>query len=95
MGLLGGTSGAKNPLANAGVIKEMGSIPGLGRSPGGEKGDLFHSLAWKISWTEEPGGLHVPWGHEELDMTDHTGERGTSVGVGLGDRVLCCQPVTM
>ena len=24
-------------------------------------------LAWKISWTEEPGGLYDPWGHEELD----------------------------
>ena len=26
----------KNPLANAGDIRDMGSIPGLGRSPGGE-----------------------------------------------------------
>ena len=24
-------------------------------------------LAWKISYTEEPGGL-CPWGHEELNM---------------------------
>ena len=34
-----------------------GSIPGLGRSPG--KGIHSHSsiLAWKIPWTEEPGGL--------------------------------------
>ena len=24
-------------------------------------------LAWKISWTEEPGELYDPWGHEELD----------------------------
>ena len=34
----------------------MGSIPGLGRSPGG--GHATHSsvLAWKISWTEEPLG---------------------------------------
>ena len=29
----------KNPLANAGVVKDMGSIPGLGRSPGGEHGN--------------------------------------------------------
>ena len=27
-------------------------------------------LVWKIPWTEEPGGLH-PWGHKELDMTEH------------------------
>ena len=34
-------------------------------------------LAWKISWTEEPGGLQSPestlWGHKELDTADHTG----------------------
>ena len=26
-------------------------------------------LAWKIPWTEEPGGLYSPWGCKELDMT--------------------------
>ena len=26
-------------------------------------------FAWKISWTEEPGGL-CPWGHKELDTTE-------------------------
>ena len=25
-------------------------------------------LAWRIPWTEEPGGS--PWGHKELDMTE-------------------------
>ena len=24
-------------------------------------------LAWRIPWTEEPGG---PWGHKESDMTE-------------------------
>ena len=28
-------------------------------------------LAWKISWTEEPGGLQ-PIGHQESDTTEHT-----------------------
>ena len=27
-------------------------------------------LAWEIPWTEEPGGLYSPWGHEELDTTE-------------------------
>ena len=28
-------------------------------------------LAWKISWTEEAGRLHSPWGSKkELDMTE-------------------------
>ena len=30
----GGALGVKNPPANAGDIREVGSIPGLGRSPG-------------------------------------------------------------
>ena len=29
-------------------------------------------LAWKIPWTEEPGGLYSPRGHKELDVTEHT-----------------------
>ena len=44
-----GSSVVKNPLVNTG---DVGSIPGLGRSPGKE----IHSsiLAWEIPWTEEP-----------------------------------------
>ena len=64
MGFLGG-SVVKNPHANAG---DLGSIPGLGRSP--EKGMATHSsiLAWRIPWTEEPGGLQS-MGRKELDTT--------------------------
>ena len=28
-------------------------------------------LAWRIPWTEKPGGLRL-WGHTELDMTEVT-----------------------
>ena len=35
---LGGTSG-KDPPANAGDVREAGSIPGLGRFPGGGHGN--------------------------------------------------------
>ena len=31
----------KNPLANAGYVGEVGSIPGLGRSPEGGHGNLL------------------------------------------------------
>ena len=31
----------KNPLANAGDIRDMGSIPGSERSPGGGHGNLL------------------------------------------------------
>ena len=46
-----------NMPANAGEIKDAGSIPGL-EDPL-EEGMATHSsiLAWRIPWTEEPGGL--------------------------------------
>ena len=48
----------KNSLANAGDIRDVGSIPGSGRSPEGGKTAIHSSiLAWRIPWTEEPGGL--------------------------------------
>ena len=49
------SSDGKESICNAG---ELGSIPGLGRSPGERNGDLLLGiLAWKILWTEEPGRL--------------------------------------
>ena len=47
----------KNPPASEGSTGGIGSIPGAGRSP--EKKTATHSsvLAWRIPWTEEPGGL--------------------------------------
>ena len=50
----------KNRPANARDVRDMGSIPGPGRSPGGEHGNPLQ-YSWiehmKIPWTEEPGGL--------------------------------------
>ena len=47
----------KNPPANAGNVRDMGLIPGQEDSL--EEGMAVHSsiLAWRIPWTEEPGGL--------------------------------------
>ena len=52
----GGANGKELPTS-AGDIRNVGSIPGSGRSPG--KGMAIHSSipAWRIPWTEEPGGL--------------------------------------
>ena len=47
----------KNPPANARDKRDTGSIPGLGRSPGGGHGDPLQYFAWRILWTVEPGGL--------------------------------------
>ena len=57
----------ENPPANAG---DIGSILGLGRSPGGGNGKTHSRIpAGKTPWTEEPGG-YSPWGHKELDTTE-------------------------
>ena len=48
----------KNSPANAGDIRDAGSIPELERAPGGHSNSL-HILAWRISWTEEPRGQRV------------------------------------
>ena len=47
----------KNLPANAGDVRGMGSIPRLGRSPGGGHGHPLQYSCWRVSWTEEPGGL--------------------------------------
>ena len=58
--------------ANAGDIRDTSSIPGLGRSPGGEHGNPL-----QYSCLENPHGQrslvgHSPLGHKESDMTEAT-----------------------
>ena len=45
----------------------------MGREDPLEKGMATHSgmLAWRIPWTEEPGG-RLSMGHKELDVTEVT-----------------------
>ena len=47
----------KNPPADAVDAGDAGSIPGSGRSPEEGNDNQLCVLAWKIPWTEEPGGL--------------------------------------
>ena len=47
----------KKPPASAGDIRDVDSMLGLGRSSGGGHGNPPSILAWRISWTEEAGGL--------------------------------------
>ena len=46
-------------------------VRSLGQEDPLEKGMATHSsiLAWRIPWTEEPGGLQS-WGRKELDRTE-------------------------
>ena len=55
----------KNPSAIAGDIRDVGLIPGLGRSPGGGHGNLlqdsclenpidrgvWHAVAYRVAWS--------------------------------------------
>ena len=55
----------KNLPANAGDLRDLGSIPGMGRSL--EKEMVTHSsiLAWRTPWREELGGLQSMGSHRE------------------------------
>ena len=47
----------KNLPDNAGDARDMGSILGSGNPLEQEMATYPSILAWKIPWTEEPGGL--------------------------------------
>ena len=63
----------KNLPANAGAVRDTGSIPGSGRSPGGE-----HYNPLQYSYLENPMDRGAPWmgycpyGHKESDTTEAT-----------------------
>ena len=47
----------KNQPANVGATGDGGSSPGLGNPLEKELATHSSILAWRIPWTEEPGGL--------------------------------------
>ena len=47
----------KNPPANVGDSRDMGLIPGSGRSPGEGNGNLLQYSCLENPRTEEPSGL--------------------------------------
>ena len=61
----------KNLPANAGDIRETGSIPGSGISPKGGHGNTSQYSWLGIPWTEEPGQPQF-MGRKESDMTEAT-----------------------
>jgi len=52
-----GCPGGSDCKASAYNVGDLGSIPGLGRSPGEGNGNHSSTLAWKIPWMEEPDRL--------------------------------------
>ena len=53
----------KNPPANAGDIRDVGSIPGLGRSLGERKG-------CPLQYSGLENSMDSPWSRKESDMTE-------------------------
>ena len=60
----------KNAPANAGDIRDVGSIPGLGRSPG--EGNGYPLPVFLPGEFNEQRSLvgYSPWGRRESDMTE-------------------------
>ena len=50
--------GEKNMPVSVGDTRDTGSIPGQEDPLEKEMATHSNILAWKIPWTEEPGGLH-------------------------------------
>ena len=53
-GILGVANGKRT---HAGDVRDVGSIPGSGRSPGEGRGHPLQYSCWRIPCTEEPDGL--------------------------------------
>ena len=62
-----GGSNSKESECNAG---DPGSIPVLGRSPGGGNGDPLQYSCLANPHGQKSLAGYSPWGHKELDMTE-------------------------
>ena len=59
----------KNPPASAGDAGDLGLIPGLGRSPGEENGNLLQYSCLKNPMEQRSLVGYSPWSHKQADMT--------------------------
>ena len=62
----------KNPPASAGDVRDVGLIPGSGRTPGGEHGSHTSILSWRTPMDRGAWWAAVHGGHTELDTTKMT-----------------------
>ena len=61
--VLGGFPGGSDSQESACNVGDWGLIPRWRRSPGKEMTTHSSILAWKMPWTEEPGGLRSMGSH--------------------------------
>ena len=59
----------KNSPANAGDVKDTGSIPGSGRFPGGGHGNPLQYSCLENAHGQRSLVGYSPWAHKESDMT--------------------------
>ena len=64
--------GGSEGEASAFNAEDPGSIPGSGRSPGEGNGNPLQYSAWRIPWTEEPGGLQSTGSQSRTRLGDFT-----------------------
>ena len=62
-------SGGSDGKESACIVRDLGSILGWEDPLEKRMETHFSILAWRIPWTEEPGGLQS-WGHKELNTTE-------------------------
>ena len=62
----------RNSPANAGDIRDTGSIPGLGRSPGGGNGNPLQYSCLEKPMNREAWQATAHWARKELDTTEAT-----------------------
>ena len=82
-----GDSGGKESACNS---RDLGSVPGLGRSL--QKGMVTHSsiLAWRTVWTEEPGGLQSMG----LQRVGSDGATNTFTFIDFGKLYFCLKVIS-
>ena len=62
----------KSPPANAGDLKDTGSVPGLGRSPAGRYGNPLQYSCLENRMNRGAWWATSPWGPKELDTNEMT-----------------------
>ena len=60
----------KKPPAKAGDVRDMGSIPASGRSPGVGNGNPFQYSCLEEFHGQSSLAGYKPWAYKELDMTE-------------------------
>ena len=79
MGFPGGSE-CKESACNAG---DLDSIPGLGRFPGGGRGNPLQYSCLENSHGQKSLAGYSPWGRKESDTTDHLGTSTMSELYGM------------